>query len=50
MDGKTIAMAATDGFRLALDKTEVAIPLEKKQDGRLLVVKVKDLEAGAKYF
>ncbi len=31
MEGKTISMAATDGFRLALHKTEVAIPLEKKQ-------------------
>ena len=31
MDGKTIAMAATDGFRLALHKTEAAISLEKKQ-------------------
>lgn len=31
MEGKTISMAATDGFRLALFKTEVAIPLEKKQ-------------------
>lgn len=31
MDGKTITMAATDGFRLALHKTEVSIPLEKKQ-------------------
>lgn len=31
IDRKTIAMAATDGFRLALHKTEVAIPLEKKQ-------------------
>lgn len=31
MDGKTIAMAATDGFRLALYRKEVAIPLEKKQ-------------------
>jgi DNA polymerase-3 subunit beta len=31
MDGKTITMAATDGFRLALYKTEVVTPLEKKQ-------------------
>ena len=31
MEGKTIAMAATDGFRLALFKTEVVTPLEKKQ-------------------
>jgi DNA polymerase-3 subunit beta len=31
MDGKTIAMAATDGFRLALHKIEVAIQLENKQ-------------------
>ncbi len=31
MDGKTIAMVATDGFRLALHKTEAAISLEKKQ-------------------
>ena len=31
MEGKTISMAATDGFRLALYKTEVVTPLEKKQ-------------------
>jgi DNA polymerase-3 subunit beta len=31
MDGKTIAMAATDGFRLALHKIEATVPLEKKQ-------------------
>lgn len=31
MEGKTIAMAATDGFRLALFKTEVETSLEKKQ-------------------
>ena len=31
MDGKTISMAATDGFRLALHKTEAAVSLEKKQ-------------------
>lgn len=31
MDGKTITMAASDGFRLALHTTEVSIPLEKKQ-------------------
>lgn len=30
LDGKTISMAATDGFRLALHKMEVAVPLEKK--------------------
>jgi len=31
MDGKTVTMAATDGFRLALYKTEVPLELNKKQ-------------------
>ena len=31
MEEKTISMAATDGFRLALYKTEVVMPLDKKQ-------------------
>ena len=31
MEEKTISMAATDGFRLALYKTEVVTPLDKKQ-------------------
>lgn len=31
MEGKTISMAATDGFRLALHKTDLSVSLEKKQ-------------------
>jgi len=31
MDGKTVTMAATDGFRLALYKTDVPLTLNKKQ-------------------
>jgi len=31
MDGKTVTMAATDGFRLALYKTDVPLSLNKKQ-------------------